>query len=69
MIFKSYCMQTGTMRGIMASYHTGNLSRNCRTNDAAGIENSLLCIYIMYEGGLSVANFIFCHFLEKCNTK
>jgi hypothetical protein len=51
------------------SPHTGNLGRTCRINDAVGIENSPLCINIMYEGGLSVANFIFCCFLEKYNTK
>ena len=40
MILKSYCMQTG----IMASHHNGNLGRTCRTNDAARIEKSPLCV-------------------------
>jgi hypothetical protein len=53
----------------MASHHIGNLGRTCGTNDVAGIGNSSLCVNMIYEGGLSVANFIFYCVLEKYNTK
>jgi hypothetical protein len=58
-------MKTGTVRSMMASHHTGNLGRTCRTNDAVGIENSPFSINITYDGGLSVADFILHCFLEK----